>query len=108
MSSTLFTNWLNELDASMRRQNRKILLFLDKAPVHPPDIKLQNINLKFFPANTTARIQPLDQGVIQTFKANYRRQLVQYIIAYSNTAHSTDDIVITALDAIFWIDTAWK
>ncbi|CAF4408148.1 unnamed protein product [Rotaria sp. Silwood2] len=108
MNSYIFTNWLNEFDEIIEKQNRKILLFLDNAPAHSPDIKLKNITLKFFPSNTTARIQPLDQGAIKTFKANYRRQLVQHIIANANTAYSADDVAITALDAVFWIECAWK
>ncbi|CAF2002117.1 unnamed protein product [Rotaria magnacalcarata] len=92
MNSTLFTNWLCEFDKMIQKQERQILLFLDNAPVHPPDIKLTNITLKFFSANTTAVIQPLDQGIIRNFKAYYRRHLVQHIIANANRAYSTDDI----------------
>lgn len=33
----------------------------------------------FFPPNTTALIQPLDQGVIRTFKIYYTRDLFQII-----------------------------
>ncbi|CAF4434938.1 unnamed protein product [Rotaria sp. Silwood2] len=80
----------------------------DNAPVHPPDIKLDNITLKFFPSNTTALIQSMDQGVIRTIKAYYCRQLVQHIITNSNHAYSADDIVVTALDAVCWIDFAWR
>lgn len=92
----------------LQKQKKKILLFLDNAPVHPSDIQLQNITLKFFPANTTSHIQPLDQGVIRAFKAHYRRHLIQHIIANAATAYSADDVVITALDAICWIESSWK
>lgn len=108
MNNFIFTNWLKDFDEMVGKQNRKILLFLDNAPVHPQVIDLQHITIKFFPANTTSKIQPLDQGVIRNFKANYRRQLVQHIIASSKTAYSADDVVITALDAVCWIDNAWK
>lgn len=108
MNSTMFTNWLYEFDSMMEKQKRQILLFLDNAPVHPPDVKLKNITLKFFPSNSTALLQPMDQGIIRSFKAYYRRQLVQHIIASADVAHTADDIVITALDAICWIDLAWK
>lgn len=108
MNSCIFTNWLYEFDGIIEKQNRKILLFLDNAPVHPPDVKLKNITLKFFPANTTARIQPLDQGVIKAFKAHYRKQLVQHLIANAKTSYSADDVTITALDAVCWIACAWK
>lgn len=108
MNSTLLTNWLNDFDKMMQKQNRRILLFLDNAPVHPPDVILKNITLKFFPANTTATIQPMDQGVIRTFKAYYRRQRVQHVIANASTAFTADDVRVTALDAVYCIDAAWK
>lgn len=107
MNSKIFTEWLHEIDTTMRKQKRHILLFLDNAPVHPPDIELEHIKLKFFPANTTAQIQPLDQGIIRTFKAHYRRYLVKHIIASATTAMTADDITVTALDAVHWVDSAW-
>jgi hypothetical protein len=108
MNSKIFTEWLYALDKIMQKQKRMILLFLDNAPVHPPDVKLQNVILKFFPANSTAQIQPLDQGIIRTFKAYYRRYLVKHIIANANAAQTADDVNITALDAICWIDQSWR
>ena len=92
----------------MRKQKRQILMFLDNAPVHPPDIKLENIKLKFFPANTTSVIQPMDQGIIRIFKAYYRRYLVKHIIANATVALTADDINVTALDAVCWIDSTWS
>lgn len=92
----------------MKKRNRQILLFVDNAPCHPPDIQLTNVKLHFFPANTTSTIQPLDQGVIHSFKVNYRKHLVKHIIARSSVAQTSSDITITALDAVCWIDSAWK
>ena len=108
MNVYIFTNWLEEIDLIFQKQKRKILRFLDNAPVHPSDVQLKNITLKFFPANTTAQIQPLDQGVIRTSKARYRRHLIQHIITNAATAFSADEFVITALDAICWIELAWN
>ncbi|CAF3058879.1 unnamed protein product [Rotaria sp. Silwood2] len=108
MNSTLFTNWLYEFDKMIQKQKRQIFLFLDNAPVHPPEIKLKNIAIKCFPANTTAVIQPMDQGIIRTFNAYCRKHLVQHIIANANGAYSSDYIVITVLYAVCWIDSAWK
>ncbi|CAF3999186.1 unnamed protein product [Rotaria sordida] len=108
MNSRIFTQWLEDLDLCMRKQKRHILMFLDNAPVHPQDIQLENIKLKFFPANTTAIIQPMDQGIIRAFKAYYRRYLVKHIIANATVATTADDINVTALDAVYWIDSAWS
>ncbi|CAF1172021.1 unnamed protein product [Rotaria sordida] len=107
MTCKIFTEWLIDLDSIMRKQKRHILLFLDNAPVHPHDVQLENIKLKFFPANTTAKIQPMDQGVIRAFKAYYRRSLVKHIIASAGVAAKADDINVTALDAVYWIQNTW-
>ncbi|CAF2105409.1 unnamed protein product [Rotaria magnacalcarata] len=90
----------------MRKQKKHILLFLDNAPVHPPDVQLENIKLKFFPLNTTAKIQPMDQAVIRAFKVYYRRHLVKHIITSAGIAVTADDINITALDVVYWIQGA--
>ncbi|CAF2027899.1 unnamed protein product, partial [Rotaria magnacalcarata] len=74
----------------MWKQKRHILLFLDNAPVHPPDVQLEIIKLKFFPPNTTAKIQPMDQGVIRSFKVYYRRRLVKHIIISAGVAVTAD------------------
>ncbi|CAF1469545.1 unnamed protein product [Adineta ricciae] len=85
------------LDLMMQKQKHKTLLFMDNVPVHPVDIKLKNTTLKFFPANTTAVIQPMNQGAIRTFKAYYRQQLIQQItiklyckVEFMTSSTSTD------------------
>ncbi|CAF3630394.1 unnamed protein product [Rotaria socialis] len=92
----------------MKKQKSKIILFLDNAPCHPVDIELSNIKLQYFPPNTTPKLQPLDQGIIHAFKTHYRKHLVKHIIARCTTAQTPDDIKITHLDAIYWIDAAWE
>ena len=84
------------------------MLFLDNAPVHPVDFKLSNITILFFPPNTTSKVQPLDQGIIHAFKVHYRSRLVKHVITSSTLASSLDQVVVTALDAIYWIEAAWK
>jgi hypothetical protein len=87
---------------------RKILLFLDNAPVHPIDLELSNIKLLFFPPSTTSKIQPLDQGIIRCFKIHYRSRLVKHIISSCTLALTSDQVVVTTLDAIYWIQAAWN
>ena len=92
----------------MRKNNRKILLFLGNAPCHVINYDLLNIKLVFVPLNTTSKCQPLDQSVIHLFKCYYRQKLVKYIIAQCTLAQTADQISITVLDAIKWIDLSWK
>lgn len=109
MTAEIMTEWLDQLDRKMKRQNRKILLFLDNAASHPEIIELDNITLVFFPANTTSICQPLDQGIIRALKVKYRLSVTKQIISLMETCESATELSkkITVLDAITWIADAW-
>ena len=64
------------LNGRLRRQNRKIIFFIGNAPCHPEDLdgKFSQIEIIFLPKNTTSRLQPLDLGIIQTFKLKYYKR----------------------------------
>ncbi|CAF2100518.1 unnamed protein product [Rotaria magnacalcarata] len=48
----------------------------------------------------------MDQGVIRALKVYYRRHLVKLIITGTGVAVTADDINITALDVVYWIQGA--
>ena len=121
MTSGNFERWLRGVNNRMLKERRKILLFLDNCPVHPP-MELSNMKLVFLPPNTTSRLQPLDAGIIKAFKMHYRRNLLSYITlrwdqpnsepGFSKVSSpfriSTDYVQISLLDALVWIKEAWK
>jgi hypothetical protein len=110
MTTELMSNWLRIVDKDMRKAGRKILLFLDNAPSHPM-LKLSNVKLAFFPPNTTSRLQPMDQGIIQTLKLKYRKKQLQHILVKVDSNNKVGSQLlkeISVLDAIYWIDAAWK
>ena len=43
--------------------------------------KYSNIRIQFLPPNTTAKLQPLDQGIIKSTKHNYRTILMTRYLA---------------------------
>uniref|UniRef100_A0A5S6QK23 DDE-1 domain-containing protein n=1 Tax=Trichuris muris TaxID=70415 RepID=A0A5S6QK23_TRIMR len=64
----------------------KTLLILDNAPGHPPNLEdfVDNVEVIFLPPNTTCLIQPMDQGVIATFKAYHLRRTFSEMIKFLN------------------------
>merc|ERR1719300_497215 len=58
---------LSDLNIQMKAANRKIILVADNCPIHKT-INLSNVKLLFIPPNTTGYLQPLDLGIIRSFK----------------------------------------
>ncbi|GFU95024.1 tigger transposable element-derived protein 1 [Trichonephila clavipes] len=77
MTTAIFTEWFNncfvpEVEAYMKEKSLdfKVLLIVDNAASHL-QLEHPNVQLVFLPPNTTSLIQPLDQGIIATFKKYY-------------------------------------
>jgi len=45
-----------------------------------PNIFLTNIELIYLPPNTTAHLQPMDAGIIHSFKAKYKQEFCKHLI----------------------------
>ncbi|GBC17233.2 tigger transposable element-derived protein 6-like [Rhizophagus irregularis DAOM 181602=DAOM 197198] len=89
MQVSIFNEILLKLNEKMRRKRRKIVLLVDNAPVHlildETKEKLDSINVKFLPPNTTTALQPCDAEIIHSFKYHYKRLFIQNRIeAYDN------------------------
>ena len=110
MNSKIFSDWIGEVDKQMRCQNRHILMFLDNTSSHAKDLKLNNVILKFLPANTTSHLQPLDQGIIKAFKSRYRKRMMKSLVAKIEQVDSANELCkeINVLDAVHWISESGK
>ncbi|KAG1499138.1 hypothetical protein G6F46_005278 [Rhizopus delemar] len=98
-----------KLNAAFGRQNRKIALLLDNASVHKTRILLNNIKLIFLLANTTSKLQALDVGIIDNFKAHFRAQqydraLCLYI---SKKLDNPNVYKMDQAQAMFFLANAW-
>ena len=87
MTASIFVDWFQncfvpEAEIYMKKKNLpfKVLLLLDNAPGHPREIQHPNVEVVFLPPNTTAFIQPLDQGIINTFKTFYIKQTFEKLL----------------------------
>ncbi len=66
-------------ESSNAAQNRKRRR-RSKPKKKKPDIKLTNIELVYLPPNTTAHLQPMDAGIIHSFKSKYKREFCRHLI----------------------------
>ena len=76
MTGVLFDECVRKVDSSFRDQSRKVTLLTDNCPAHPEIKNFTNINLVFLPQHTTSVLQPMDEGVIRSLKAHYRKKVV--------------------------------
>ena len=107
MTSTLFKEYLDELNSKMKAQGRKILLLVDNAPSHILGEELSNVQVSFLPKNTTSVLQPLDMGIIRAFKAYYRSVFLKHFIINKRKVEEAVKDVNLAL-AINWAAEAWQ
>ncbi|CAH1765149.1 1273_t:CDS:2 [Entrophospora sp. SA101] len=61
-----------------------------------PNINLTNIRLIYIPSNTTAHLQPMDAGIIHSFKAKYKHEYCKYLIRHfdNGTYNQSNDIIM--------------
>ena len=84
------------------------LLILDNCPSHVAEgVSLSNTEILFLPPNTTAKIQPMDAGIIMSFKKHYRRYHVRWMLEQIESGEDTKNLRMSTLLAIQYIIQAW-
>ncbi|UYV75541.1 hypothetical protein LAZ67_13000549 [Cordylochernes scorpioides] len=91
MTSSIFQEWLLKFNKQLVSEGRRILLLLDNATSHcVPNDGLSNIKIHFLPPNMTASLQPLDSGIIKSFKAQYRKLQLQKMVELADAHLPTE------------------
>ena len=112
MSGEILEDILTKLNQCLIKSNRNILLSTDNAGCHLEELtsKFSNIKIIFLPANTTCALQPLDLGVIQTFKMYYRKHFLSYVVSKIDECDLATDVVKSGsiLVALRWVALAWN
>ena len=62
-----------------------MLIFFDNYPAHPKEIneKFETVKVCDLPnttSKTTSKLQPMNQGVLQSFKLQYSRRIIRKVI----------------------------
>ncbi|XP_067134499.1 jerky protein homolog-like [Centruroides vittatus] len=119
MTSNIFHDWFHNFFVPSVRKflrglslDRKALLLLDNCPVHPPADNLVSddgkIKVMYLLKNTTALIQPLDQGIISAFKTNYRREMMKSLLASDIDVNIFSFKKMNLKDVSYSIGLAWQ
>ena len=77
---------------------------MDSFSGHSVKSDLSNVRVEFFPKNCTSVLQRLDQGIIKSFKGQYRSKMLKTIISMSDRVETVEDI--TLLDALYYVKSA--
>lgn len=116
-TTALFNEWLNEefvpsVSKHLKSQGLplKAVLLMDNASCHMINIDSDELLLKFmyFPPNTTAILQPLDQNVLKCMKMNYRKSLLLSLVTEpeKNTFQKLHDLNLK--EVAYLIRQAWE
>lgn len=105
MTAELFEETLRAWDGRLGQHRRRVLLCLDNFSGHTPELQLDNIQLIFFPPNTTANSQPMDQGIIENLKRHYKKLL---LCRRLEAMDEGGEFKFTLLDALHVLRSAWE
>ena len=78
-----FIHWFN-----LRMTGQKVALLIDNFSVHQAAVAdilasktlLKNTLIIWLPINSISQYQPLDQGIIHSWKANWKQYWIKYIL----------------------------
>ncbi|KAF0713856.1 Aste57867_4181 [Aphanomyces stellatus] len=116
MTISLFSEWIGNLNECMRDSNRSILLLLDNASSHKcVGVDLTNVRVLLLPPNTTAWLQPMDAGIIASFKSHYKRRQMDNVIEILDNRpadlalpdYPKNLYAVDVLTAMKWLTEAW-
>lgn len=108
MTAKLYQEWISEWDRKLRVKRRHILLLQDNFSGHIPPEGLTNIRVENFEPNLTAHIQPMDQGIIQCFKAHYRIAFIHRSVDKYDSGTTPSEVYnIDQLEAMHLAQHAW-
>ena len=77
MNSEIFETYVRKVDMRFQREDRKVVLIIDKCQALPHVENPKALELVFLPPNTASRTQPINQGVIRPLKAYYRSKVIK-------------------------------
>lgn len=111
MLISVFQDWLQGFNREVAQKygDQWVLLLLDNCPCHKTNgLVLSNVDVHFLPPNTTSKIQPMDAGIIMSFKKHYRNLHIKWILDQVQGGKDIKDLKMDVLQAIRYIIKSWE
>jgi hypothetical protein len=99
----------------------QVIMLIDNAAVHTgfevkekegfDGISFSYMLVVFLPTTTTCHVQPLDQGITNSWKFKYRAELVSWLVRMYDSLPAEQDVSKVAPYVVLvlqWVCSAWK
>src|ERR1700733_9756860 len=114
MTGLICEEYLQWLNNKVRGEGRKVLLLMDNFSGHELAVQLvgglqglSNVRIAWLPPNTTSVWQPMDQGIIASFKLQYRKLWITFMLR-EYEADKNPQKTVNLLRAVQWTQAAWE
>jgi hypothetical protein len=114
MTGLICEEYLRWLNTKMRGERRKVLLLMDNFSGHELAVQLvgglqglSNVQIAWLPPNTTSEWQPMDQGIIASFKLQYHKRWIAFMLR-EYEADRNPQKTVNLLKAVQWTRAAWE
>jgi DDE superfamily endonuclease len=114
MTGLICKEYLQWLNNKIQGEGRKVLLLIDNFSGHELAVQLvgglqglSNVQIVWLPPNTTSVWQPMDQGVITSFKLQYHKLWIRFMLR-EYEADKNPQKTVNLLKAVQWTRAAWE
>jgi hypothetical protein len=114
MTGLICEEYLQWLNNKMQGEQRKVLLLMDNFSGHELAVQLvgglqglSHVRIAWLPRNTTSVWQPMDQGIIASFKLQYRKLWITFMLR-EYEADKNPQKTVNLLRAVQWTQAAWE
>uniref|UniRef100_A0AAV1U7C4 HTH CENPB-type domain-containing protein n=1 Tax=Peronospora matthiolae TaxID=2874970 RepID=A0AAV1U7C4_9STRA len=114
MTREFFLEWITNLDAKFRKEQRKCVLIIDHSAVHAGfnAEELKNVEVVFLPLGTVKNLHPLTAGIVAAFKRRYRQRQIQHMLDHMDADAGARTLVkldsVGVRQAMSWCNECWN
>ena len=114
MTGLIYKEYLRWLNNKIRSEGRKALLLIDNFSGHELVVQLvgglqglSHVRITWLPSNIMSAWQLMDQGIIASFKLQYRKLWIAFMLREYEVGKNPQKTV-NLLRAIQWTRAAWE